>query len=509
MIYQQETILWPEGHVPDPAFCSEDDRLSVLASFGTEALSNDPELKQIADFAAKLCDVPYASVTVVEQTRQVFLAETGLNRDGTPRSESFCAHAMLRPHPLIVEDATKDPDFCDNALVTGEMGLRFYAGFPLISSEGAPLGALCVIDTKPRPGGLTDFQQEGMMVLARSTMRRMSQMRLGQSAIEAVERREADLRDMIDSVPGIAWTSDGNGNFTYVNARWKEVTGLDVPVKIGDCRTALHPEDRERAVGRLRTAMSEQTLFEDEWRIKLADGEYRWVQARAVPVAREGRDVRWFGTIIDIDRVHRLSEARDLLANELSHRIKNIFAVVSGLIALRSRGKAEVKPFADDLNSAIRALGTAHDYVRPGDGRGADKLQGLLADLLAPYEGGKGERVNISGDDVSIGARAATPLALIFHELATNAAKYGALSTEGGKVSIEIELPCGENDNVCVFWRESSESNDQRDSEAGEGFGSRMLRMAIEGQLRGSFSRSFSEDGLDVKIAFPPSSLVS
>ena len=507
MIYKDETILWPEGRDPDPAFCGEDDRLSVLASYGTEALSQDPELQQIADFAAKLCDVPYASVTVVERTRQVFLAQTGLSRDGTPRSDSFCAHAMLQHEPLVIEDATKDPKFSENGLVTGVMGLRFYAGFPLISSEGAPLGALCVIDTKPRPGGLTEFQAEGMAVLARSTMRRMSQLRLGQSAIAAVERREADLRDMIDSVPGIAWTSDGEGNFTYVNARWKEVTGLDAPVRVGDCRAALHPEDQDRALERLHTALSGQNLFEDEWRIRLADGEYRWVQARAVPVAREDHEVRWFGTIIDVDRAYRLSEARDLLANELSHRIKNIFAVVSGLIALRSRGMPEVKEFADDLNSAIRALGTAHDYVRPGDGRGADKLQGLLTDLLAPYEGGKGERVLISGDDVDIGARAATPLALIFHELATNAAKYGALSIEDGKVSIEIKLPCGDADEVCVFWRESSTSTQNGDSESREGFGSRMLRMAIEGQLRGSFSRSFSDEGLDVQIAFPLSSL--
>ena len=508
MIYKDETILWPEGRDPDPAFCGEDDRLSVLASYGTEALSQDPELQQIADFAAKLCDVPYASVTVVERTRQVFLAQTGLNRDGTPRSDSFCAHAMLQHEPLVIEDATQDPKFADNGLVTGVMGLRFYAGFPLISSEGAPLGALCVIDTKPRPGGLTPFQTEGMAVLARSTMRRMSQLRLGQSAIEAVERREADLRDMIDSVPGIAWTSDSDGNFTYVNARWKEATGLDAPTGVRDCRTALHPEDQDRAFEGLHAALNEQSLFEDEWRIKLADGEYRWVQARAVPVVREGHEVRWFGTIIDIDRAHRLSEARDLLANELSHRIKNIFAVVSGLIALRSRGKPEIKPFADDLNSAIRALGTAHDYVRPGDERGADKLQGLLRDLLAPYEGGKGERVVISGDDVDIGARAATPLALIFHELATNAAKYGALSTEDGKITIEIKLASNEADEVCVFWRESSSRDDNRDGEA-EGFGSRMLRMAIEGQLRGSFSRSFSDTGLDVDIAFPLSALGS
>ena len=508
-MYHKENILWPEGRAPDPAYCGEDERLSVLDAYGADALSNDQELQQIADFAAKLCDVPYASVTVVERTRQNFLAEHGLEREGTPRSDSFCAHAMLQPDPLVIEDATTHPTFADNGLVTGEIGLRFYTGVPLVSSEGAPLGALCVIDTKARPGGLTDFQMEGMRVLARAVMRRMSQRRLGQSAVEAVERREADLRDMIDSVPGIAWMGDNEGNFRYVNARWNEITGLDAPKRTEDWEAAIHPDDWKRTVTKFSETVAAGKLFEDEWRIFMADGSYRWVQSRAVPVAREGRSTRWFGTVIDIDKTHRLSEARDLLASELSHRIKNIFAVVSGLIALRSRGKPEVKAFADDLNAALRALGTAHDYVRPDDGRGADRLKGLLDDLLAPYEGARGERVEIRGDDVAIGARAATPLALIFHELATNAAKYGALSNGGGKVDIEIKLPCAEEDEVCVFWREFSECADERENGEGEGFGSRMLRMAIEGQLGGRFNRAFSGDGLDVEIAFPLKSLGS
>ena len=506
-MYRKANILWPSRQEPNPVFRAEDDRLGVLAAHGTDVLQGDEELQEIADFAARLCETPMASVTVVEAERQNFLVATGIQDDSTPRSTSFCAHAMMRGQPLVVEDASQDHVFSNFESVAGAMGLRFYAGFPLISSEGAPLGALCVIDTKPRPGGLTETQISGMEVLARSVMRRLSQMRLGESALQAVEHREDDLRDMIDSVPGIAWVGDGDGNFRYVNARWKETTGLDAPLRTNDWRHAIHPDDWKRSVAKFNETVAEGKLFEDEWRMKMADGSYRWMQSRAVPVFREGRSPRWFGTVIDIDTTHRLSEARDLLASELSHRIKNIFAVISGLVALRARGKPEVKAFAEELNAAIRALGTAHDYVRPDNGRGADKLKGLLEDLLAPYEGAKGERVVISGDDVDVGARAATPLALIFHELATNAAKYGALSSENGKVDIEIRLPCHEDDEVCVYWRESSEIEDTRQDGDLEGFGSRMLRMAIEGQLGGRFSRAYSDEGLDVEIAFPLSSL--
>ncbi|MBX7539474.1 sensor histidine kinase [Qipengyuania sphaerica] len=498
---------WPEGRAPEARYCGEEERLSVLATYGGQDLVGDPELEDIAGFAAKLCEVPMAMVTVVEAEHQRFLAKTGLDAETTPRPTSFCAHAMLGAEPMVIPDAREDERFEGNALVTGEPHIRFYAGQPLISPEGAPLGALCVIDTKPRAEGLTDLQRQGLAVLAQSVMRRLGQRRLGRHVNLTLEKSERELRRMVDSVPGIAWRADDKGNFTYVNARWKELTGIEPPTTTEEWKVAIHPEDWDGSLAKFLTAVETNSLFEDEWRLRMSDGSYRWVQSRAMPVITEGQPTSWFGTVIDIDKAHRLSEARDLLAGELSHRIKNIFAVVSGLIALRSRNRPEAKEFADDLSSAIRALGTAHDYVRPDDGRGADNLQGLLEDLLAPYEGAKGERVHIKGDDVIIGSRAATPLALIFHELATNAAKYGALGNHDGKVEIEIRQPCGEEDEVCVFWRESSSCEDKREDGEGEGFGSRMLRMAIEGQLGGRFSRAFSDDGLDVEIAFPLASL--
>ena len=508
-MFSNDGILWPAGQTPAAAYCAEDERLAVLAAHGTDAMFDDAELKEITDFAASLCDVPFASVTVVEEERQVFLARAGLRERETPRSTSFCAHAMLRTDPLIVEDATQNPTFRDFEAVTGLMGLRFYAGFPLVSTEGAPLGALCVIDTKGRPGGLTEQQHQGMQVLAKAVMRRLSHMRLGKSALAAVERRERDLRDMIDSVPGIAWTSDDKGNFGYVNARWQDMTGLPPPKRAYEWRDAVHPDDWNRTIATFEAAIETGDLFEDEWRLRMADGSYRWVQSRAVPVGDDGQPVQWFGTVFDVDTAHRLSEARDLLANELSHRIKNIFAVISGLIALRARDMPDVRPFAEELSAAIRALGTAHDYVRPSDGRGADRLQGLLSDLLAPYDGGSGSKVTITGDDVQIGPRAATPLALIFHELATNAAKYGALSTADGTVSIDIRDACQSDDTICVTWREQAGGGDVRADTGDEGFGSRLLRLAIEGQLGGHFTRAFSSDGIDISIVIPSAALDS
>lgn len=133
------------------------------------ALRDSGRLDRITDFAAKLCDAPIALVSLVERDRQSFLARTGLAVCETPRATSFCAHAMLGNDILIVPDATRDPRFADNPLVTGDPYIRFYAGAPLINDDGVPLGSLCVIDRLPRIA-LSDLQYQGLQVLAEAVM---------------------------------------------------------------------------------------------------------------------------------------------------------------------------------------------------------------------------------------------------------------------------------------------------------------------------------------------------
>lgn len=496
--------LWPRGDAPAAAYCGEDERLAVMASFGLEELSDDTDLQRIVDFAAHLCGAPIAMVSLVEEERQKFLARSGLDIAETPRSTSFCVTTMLGREVLVVPDATDDERFAAFAVVTGPEHVRFYAGAPLISSEGAPLGALCVIDTQPRPGGLTDLQREGLAMMADAVMRRLAQHRLDRVAKDVIAERERRLESIIDSVPGIAWSADQKANFDYFNARWKDVTGSDPPRIAADWRDFVHPDDFEDTLSTFSSAVQDTLAFESEWRLRQADGSYRWVLSRAVPMG-EKNAARWFGTLIDIDDQHRLSEARELLAGELSHRIKNIFAVISGLVAIKGRAHPEAAEFAADLSDTIKALGLAHDYVRPVEGRRGESLRDLLADLLAPYQDARSERITIGGADSAIGHRAATPLALIFHELATNSAKYGALSCEDSGIDIDISEEAG--DDLVIRWKENSQPCDETFDESREGFGSRLLRLAIEGQLGGRFERSFATDGLICEIAIPRAAL--
>ena len=499
------TAPWPKAKAPDPAQLEDEVRLPVLAAFGMDALEDDAELERIVQFAAKLCDAPTSLVSIVEEERQRFLARQGLDVKETPRPTSFCGHAMLGDTVMIVPDAQEDERFADNPLVTGDPHIRFYAGAPLITSEGAPVGALCVIDTKARPEGLTPLQAEGLTVLRDAVMRRLHARRRDLVADARLKSSEDQLSALADSIPDIAWSTDKKGEINFFNRRWYEFTGLDPAGALSNAAAfkAFHPDDAAAYSAAWDASYEAGEPFEQEFRVRRADGTWRWMLSRGVPLFDSaGKASQWFGTLTDIDDGHRLSESRDLLARELSHRIKNIFAVISGLVVLRARNRPELTEFAAELGEAIRALGRAHDFVRPLKSEKGSELRGLLSVLMAPYGIGEGKQVSVSGVTVKLGKRAATPLALIFHELATNSAKYGALSREEGQVTIDL---AERGDTILIDWDESGAPGAKPPEK--DGFGSQLLDMSVRSQLDGSMDREWNDDGLKVRLLIPAKSL--
>lgn len=493
-----EPTNWPIGDAPAPEFCGEEERLVVLASFGLEALEGDEELNRIARFAANLCGVPSAAVSLVEEHRQRYMWRQGLDVSETPRSTSFCARTMLGGEILEVLDATEDPRFADFTLVTGDAHLRYYVGVPLISSEGAPLGALCATDTKVHSEGLNDLQREGLLVLAEAVKRRIETHRqIDRNAAEIAASAE-QLRFMLDSVPDIAWSAAPGPRFDYFNARFAEVTGLPPRETVDDWREVIHPGDFEASLAKFDQAMKTASMFEDEWRLRQADGSYRWVLSRAVPSTTDPATARWFGTLTDIDDSYRISQERELLAGELAHRIKNIFSVIIGLISLHARGEQTVRAFADALSENIRALSRAQDFVLRIENQSSEDLHNLLKLLMEPYGAHGSGNIAIAGDTVAAGKRAATPLALIFHELATNSAKYGALSVADGQLSIAVERG---NENVRITWQERGGPETRKPENSG--FGSRLIEKAVDYQLGGTIVQDWNPGGLRAVITIP------
>ena len=164
-----------------PSYTIDRERLETLADYAI--LDTPPEhgFDDIVELATQICEAPIALVSLVANDRQWFKAKVGIDECQTDLNSSVCAHALIEPDLLVVPDLTLDPRTMVNPLVTSEPFIRFYAGAPLRTAEGQVLGSLCVIDTKPRPSGLTASQTAALRNLARQVM---SQLELRQAVAQ-------------------------------------------------------------------------------------------------------------------------------------------------------------------------------------------------------------------------------------------------------------------------------------------------------------------------------------
>lgn len=193
-----------------------------------------------------------------------------------------------------------------------------------------------------------------------------------------------------------------------------------------------------------------------------------------------------------------LAEARDradLLARELNHRVKNLFAVVLAIIQMSARDKPEAKEVTESIAQRIRALLTAHEVSQGELERPVASLRQLIDTSLAPYRSSR-QTAELAGPEVMLPARRVTPLGLVLHELTTNAVKYGAWA-HGGTIDIDWEV---RDEHVRLRWRESGvpmEGVPER-----KGFGSLLMTSAAR-QFGGSVERDFTPEGLLVRITLP------
>lgn len=151
---------------------NEDFRLAELKRLVDMEGGGDQAYDDITRMASSICGAPIALISLVDGSRQWFLSRAGLAAQQTPREDAFCAVAIRTPDvPMVVPDATKDSRFVDNPLVTGDPKIRFYAGAPLVTSNGQALGTVCVIDTVPRQ--IDAKQLDELRMLAQAVVRRL------------------------------------------------------------------------------------------------------------------------------------------------------------------------------------------------------------------------------------------------------------------------------------------------------------------------------------------------
>lgn len=276
-------------------------RIEALRSFAVLDAQADAAIHRLAQLAQSLFDAPIALVSLVDEDRQWFKARLGLEAPETPRDHAFCAHTITQAPEtvMVVEDATADPRFADNPLVTGAPDIRFYAGATLSTKEGHNLGTLCVIDTKPRPRP-DEAALERLKLLARIVV---DEFELAKAHRQTREKQR--LLELAETMAGVGyWRLElDNNTVTWSDAVYA-IHGLSRDTfdpNLDDAVAFYHPDDRELVRRHLASALDTQTSFDFQLRLIRADGALRYVISRGVcELADNGRAAALFGVFQDV-----------------------------------------------------------------------------------------------------------------------------------------------------------------------------------------------------------------
>jgi len=256
----------------------------------------------------------------------------------------------------------------------------------------------------------------------------------------------------------------------------------------------VFPEDREV----LQSALADVShrLDELEARLRVRAGKHASRHIRSYGrLTRSGDRKRIVGVCIDVSPEYALAETRDLMLREMNHRVKNLFAIIGGMISAGSRTHRDIGVFAADMRDRISALGRAHSLADPTGGQGMTDLAGLIAATLRPYR--DHVPTTIDGPLVSIDWRHVSSLAMILHEWATNSVKYGALGSNDGSLMVTWERV---EDGLVLTWNERVDL--AAEPRVGRGFGSLLVEMSLR-QLEASVERDHDRSGLRLILTLP------
>jgi two-component sensor histidine kinase len=322
---------------------------------------------------------------------------------------------------------------------------------------------------------------------------------------------EKQLRAAVNAAGVGLWSWNVDTDAFTMDQHGYELWGVpkSEPLTFATLSQHVHPLDTDKVQTAFAGTRAKVGTFEIDFRILLAD-EIRWISARGQGDDADIRDGVMFGIFLDVTQRRQAEEANELLADEMSHRVRNLLMIASGLTRSVSRSAKTKEDLVRGLTTRLIALGRAHDLVHPLPGQSEREalLGDLIAVLLAPYDdqGPTSGRIRVSVPKIGVGMTSATTLALVFHELATNALKYGALSAAKGKLDVSCAPHVGEA--IDIVWTESG-GPPVVAPQAPAGFGSKMVQRGMSGHLGGSIAFNWAPTGVVVTLRMLSASLAN
>lgn len=354
---------------------------------------------------------------------------------------------------------------------------------------------------------VAEAQRAGVRALREETARRiaareqaMAEQLQGRAALHDTEAR----LELATAAAGIGiWEWLPRERRVVYSAEARAICGFspDEPLTLGSLIRVIHEDDlariREQVALNIDPTLREAQTY--EYRLNRPDGKQRWIIVRGRAIFERGEEgevlVRWVGALQDITGRKAAEDRLRLLAREVDHRANNLLAVVQGAVQL-SRADT-VDGLRTTLIGRIRALGRAHQLLSQARWEGAD-LRRLVEEELAAFNLGQPNRTWIDGPDIALSPAAAQGVAMALHELATNAAKYGALSTDQGQVAVTWERDAG--GALKVLWAESG--GPPVTPPTRRGLGTTMLERALSGPVRGTTRIDWLREGVVCAMEF-------
>ncbi len=322
-------------------------------------LDTPPEARfdRLTRMAARLLDAPIALISLIDRDRQWFKSSVGLDVSETPRSLSFCGHAIFDKEPLVIEDARLDERFHDNPLVTGDPSIRFYAGMPLHTADGHALGTLCVIDRKPRTLGkeCRQYLRDLADCIEEQISARKLALHYREQELQHQNESLVMLKQLVDLVPGGLYQfrryPDESMSFPFTSKgveRWFGVTEEQARESAAELFAMIHPEDTSAVMASIEESARQLSTWSIQFRICDKNGQVRWVEGNSTPQKLPDESIIWHGYMEDINDKMQAT----VKLQESEQQLRRLFELApSGIVLADYRSGAIIDVNASMLRS--------------------------------------------------------------------------------------------------------------------------------------------------------------